>query len=602
LFRRALKHAALTAALFLPTVAGIVTASPAQATTYSTSGPYKNDAYVWAEYQTNDPTYYADMQAVVSLASTASAFNWDSDGNTINNYANGAIQASGGSTTIYLSEFTYPDNSVNASCTGSQGDPVNFRIQVRNATTHAQIGSSSWTPSYSEACNTFYTQQRPLYLNSDPLGNGTGTPLAAGTYELYLAVEGGTADLTGLTSEGGHGSASSNYFENTAIGTFTVVSGAMLGLIDNRSSDGSATTNEGVLTDDANGISTNKSYAVSRIYDQSWQLPSAEVQHQIQAGKLVMWSEKAPTSVVTDTQGGNHNVPQWSNINASTDGGTSGLYAQLEALYGWADGLNGHASQVVYVAVEHEPHGNASDWGSGSCATTSNGTGGTYNGCHGTAAQFVAAFQHVRNALNYLEFNGYPGISKRVLLAYCAVQSNAVKKVTGGVIGSGDTLYPGTDAVDFLAHDVYNWYHYSTSGDGTNFNTTTPWKDPATLFGDANTGIVTLARQQGKLLLMGELGSHPGCPGGGVNDQGCTGTETSGGTGNAKIQSRDDWFQKVADWIRTSDTQHTIIGWGYYHDKPINACPCNTPPKWNWQFTNTANRPGHSGRGHLRLR
>ncbi|MDQ1505481.1 MAG: hypothetical protein QOD57_3208 [Actinomycetota bacterium] len=592
--RPSLKRAAFIAALILPTLA--VIAPAAHATTYTADGPYKNQAVVAATYETDDPSWFTAFKAVLTFDANAVAYDYDSNGYYIHARARGAIQASGGSATLKISAYNF-GNDDNGSCNGSQGNPTQYRVEIRNASTHAQIGSTDWTPTFSLACQVETAVTKTVYFDNDPLdGDNADGALAAGSYELYFAIEGGSTNLAGLNSEGGHGAGTTNYAEYTSTSTFTVVGGAMLGLIDNRTSDspyGTATTNQGVLNDDANGITTSKSYAEARIYDTAWGLPKQEVHDLINAGKLVFWSNKPPTSVVVDNHGNNHNVSQWSNFSGANDGGTSGLYAQLETLYSWADGQSGHASQVVYVAVEHEPHDSASDWGSGGCATNTSG-GNTWNDCHGTAAQYKAAWDHVRNALDDLENNGYPGISQRVLLAYCAVASNATKKVTGGVIGSGDTLFPGAFDADLLAHDVYNWYHFSTSGDGTNFNTTTAWKDPATLLGDANSGAVTVARQQGMFLLIGEFGSHPGCPGGLVTSEGCNGNETSGGTGNNKIQSRDDWFQKVADWVRTSDTQHTLVGFGYYHEKPTSACPCTSAPKWNWQFTDTANRGGTS--------
>jgi hypothetical protein len=561
-------------------------AHQAQAWEYFVRGPYVNSADMVSAYW-NDTGSGANISVVGSFDSTIPNWNWS-------NRPNGASQVAGGSATLYVKA------SINGSnCTPEGGDPDYVRLQIRNQASTSPVGGTSldysWSTVEAAACNSGTWSATPtVYFDNNPLdGDNSDGALAPGTYSIYLAITDADHLSAIYPMDTAGAQAWGDVEQYTSVGTFTVTpafQGVMLGLSENRTTP---TSRKAVLDADVDAFSDNpaKGYATTRLYRSSWGLPDAEVQTFINAGKTVLWSNKPP-----EVSG----IPSWAAIaNGTNDGGASGLDAQLQTLYNWADGVSGHASQVIYVAVEHEPHDSSSSFKNGTKCTVG-------VDCHGSDTDYKNAWDHVRARVTYWDTHGYPGMSTRVKLAYCAVASNATPDSNNGL---GDLMYPGKPDVDLLAHDLYNYYHYTQGGNGYTFNTTQSWKGfrtsanggslsaTAGIFGDPTTGMITLARNQGLKLFMAEFGSHPGCPGGGVTDEGCSGTETAGGTGSGRIQSRDAWFRDMADWLRQFDTQNTLVGFVYYHQKPSHTCsaldPCSGNPKWNWQFTNTS--PARAG-------
>lgn len=161
------------------------------------------------------------------------------------------------------------------------------------------------------------------------------------------------------------------------------------------------------------------------------------------------------------------------------------------------------APAEAIVIFHHEPHGQASDVGS---KTPS----------YGKAADFVKAYRRFAKAFR-------DAGADNVKLGYCAIDTRADDY-------PNDKLWPGSDVIDVLCHDVYNWGGYPGFSD---------WADPEELFDP----FVADAKTANRPLIFGEIGSHP----------------DSGG------HDRGQWLRDLAAYLKTGDAATYVLGFCYYH-------------------------------------
>ncbi|MGH8973007.1 MAG: hypothetical protein ACRD0C_07350 [Acidimicrobiia bacterium] len=268
----------------------------------------------------------------------------------------------------------------------------------------------------------------------------------------------------------------------------------------------------GWLTHDlaADEAELGKPFAMVRVFQSEFDLPrpddpEEDVPGLMEAGKLVLFSVKPPVDPALDRR-------SWSMV------GSGAADAKLDEIVAGLKQLSaGHGQQLVLI-FGHEPHDNCGD------ITARPGSEKDF----GTAAEFVAAFQHVSKRIR-----GDREADPDVKVGYCATGTEAVK---GRPAGPGDPCYPGKDFVDLLCHDSYNYYRYQTRDDGS----FPPWRS----FEEKMEKLLTVARHQNKRLIIAETGCHPGQDG----------------------YSRDQWFQDAASWLTgRPDTTALLIGFCYFH-------------------------------------
>lgn len=249
-------------------------------------------------------------------------------------------------------------------------------------------------------------------------------------------------------------------------------------------------------------------FAVVRVYQQ-WKAPAAKVGTLIDEGRLVVVSHKPPP-------GG------WAAVASGAEDGVIGMLADRYRDYG---------RQVIF-SFHHEPHDDAAD---------------VKDGTAGTVAEYLAAWRRIHAV--FVARGAHRSVGGNVHFAYSATGSWALTASEGRPAGSGDPLYPGSDIIDVLAHDRYNWA--GCRGDD--------WEE----FSENWSPLVALAARLGKPLIIAEFGSAP-----------------AGG-------ARNDWFRRAARWMRTDATaREWLWGFAYYHSLH-DTCP--------WDFLNSPVDDGASG-------
>lgn len=226
-------------------------------------------------------------------------------------------------------------------------------------------------------------------------------------------------------------------------------------------------------------------FAVVRYYNR-WGLPERPMEKLVAETRLVVSSHGAPA-------GG------WTRV-------ASG--AEDRTVVALADRYRSYGTQVVFV-FHHEPHDEATDVKGGNL---------------GTAAEYRSAWRRIRRI--FVARGAHISAGGGVLLGYSAIDFWALKGTPGGSPGSGDTMYPGDDVVDVLAHDAYNWAHCHRQ----------PWKSFAQIW----MPLLAMAARHDKPLIAAEFGSAPG--------------------------ERDRWFTDAARFMRTDPlARERLVGMAYFH-------------------------------------
>jgi hypothetical protein len=187
-------------------------------------------------------------------------------------------------------------------------------------------------------------------------------------------------------------------------------------------------------------------------------------------------------------------------------------------------------------------------------------------------------YAHVHSLLGTGDAN-YPWIR----LAYIELATN--------MMPGPDSYRPANSNYDLLGPDTYNYFRWKagcTGGGSGCTNSTGNWHNPtdSTLLGNSTAGVIKLAISEQKHIMIPELGTHPGCPGGGTgNTDGsyghCLGTDT--GT------SKDAWFRDLAGALTSNpDYEQWVDGWAYYNSSPTDPVS-NPAATYDWQFTNPSN-------------
>jgi hypothetical protein len=340
---------------------------------------------------------------------------------------------------------------------------------------------------------------------------------------------------------------------------------------------------------------SGKNFPVVRLYNQDINnAPSSSVRTTyIDNGKLVIYSDQVThlgqsgypaLGNCPGPNGSQITCTQWASVaNGNQD---SYLTANLSALNTWATD-SGAMGEVIY-AFSHEPWKHATDLVSGTQECVKSG-----NTCFGSSQDYRAAYTHIRNLITS---NSYSNIR----LMYIDVSDNMTRKQGTGAIGSGDVMYADNTAysptlacslanvtpvsncgsenvVDLLGPDVYNYYLWQS---GASWRPLTFWlRDPSR-------GVVSLAKQLKKYILIAELGSHPGCYGNTDSTSLCSGQYSMDSSSNTTEvntdwkgvdMTRDGWFLDGKEtMLNNADVEQWLLGFAYY----------GTTLNHNWDFFN----------------
>jgi len=396
----------------------------------------------------------------------------------------------------------------------------------------------------------------PVRFDSNPLNGTTDSDLAPGDYEMYVTVTTSSRCTTACTSQGG-GNATYN-------GRGYVRVGAYLYGAHPKANDTTELTQEQAST----GV--NKNFSLVRDYKSDWNAPSARVATWASQGKAVVWSAKPPAWNGTQSP--------W--YRAAND--TTMQRSMVQSLQNSANQSGGPG--VMFWAVSHEPHDNASDtvqgWHGGAsdrkCGSATDPAGGT-TPCLGTTSEFHQLYMFMRS-MQETSCNSTGGTTgtlgfpcNKVKIVYIAVGSNMTP---GATVGADDLMRPDPYDYDVLGPDVFNWGCFrkaaSTCSDDAHGGNN-EWKSFQTLVDDPTSmnSLVDLAQSVGKPLVISEITSHPGC----------NGTETTNGcNGSNTTFGRDTWFTDMHVYLKNDVRANKyIIGWSYFHDVGT----------YDWRFIDT---------------
>jgi hypothetical protein len=250
------------------------------------------------------------------------------------------------------------------------------------------------------------------------------------------------------------------------------------------------------------------------------------------------------------------------------DSGTNGLIAQIQSLASTASTY----SVPIAIALMHEPS-----------VAPSKIDNCQYLDCNGSSQDFKDMYHHLFYIVHKAgsDQSGYGNHWLRVI--YIEVDS--------AINSESDPNRPADADYDLLGPDVYNFYRFKSASTG--------WKyasDSGKLGTNASGNILEVAVAHNKHILLAEVGTHPGCPGGyttsgspTLEDAQCGSTDTS--------PTKNQYFQNLAQYL-TLDTQadHALIqqwveGFIYFHQHDYAA--------HDWQFTNrqdtTTNKESSTG-------
>jgi hypothetical protein len=482
------------------------------------------------------------------------------------------------------------------SCPGYEADTAVVTLRhFNNGAAGTQVGTTTWTVDMSGAIGGTGDVTKTMYFDGDPfaLSGHPITPDAVGQFYVGISLTHG-GDEVGANTEGGTPAGNANDTPENFYTQGLFSTGFMSGFADADGASSYGTINTAV----------GKNMSLERLFVDHWDLPGtvgsgSAVDTAAAAGRGVVWSIKpSGTNFVTCSAGTGTSTP-WESVAAGcNDTGTYGLtniLSQLDAL-----GANYHVPMIF--AIEHEPHNNTSDWGSGgvgSCVAKST--------CDGSSSEYRAMYNDVHNLLGPAD-EFYPHVQLIYIAVDTNMSQNKVKATngtcTGGTVaGCGDIDRPADTDYDLLGADVYNYFKWVAGGPASGTSTSGSWNDIAsTGSGSSRVNIIakmgTVASGKGdmavaavhqKHILMTELGTHPGCPGSG------TGT-TDGDVGHCATgdptATKDQWFQNFASTL-ASDTgyQTWFEGFAYFNNNHHNS---PTGALYDWQFVDRTGNPNNS--------
>jgi len=476
-------------------------------------------------------------------------------GTNMANQANEAADLGGALQTTFVSggtgNFCIEVNEGWAGTSTSHADyytSVTFKIRNENGTvlpgSYVMNNPGGW-----------HQQQSPtitVQMDAEPFDGAADAALAPGWYEMILELRTQNECTPDPCTSLGEGNT-----YHYGRGYFYVGQGYLWGA----HPDGNSTSE---LTQEQANTSTGlaKNMSLVRDYKSDWNPPSSRVATWASEGKSVIWSAKPPAWSGSDSP--------WKRAAADT----SMIDSQIRSLQSSANQTNGPA--MMFYAVSHEPHDNASDtskgWDNGSanrkCGSTTSpsGSDASHDPCLGTSAEFKDLYHQMRlrqqvacTSTGGTTGGVYGHPCKKVLITYIGVNSNMTP---GAVVGDDDVMRPNSDDFDVLGGDVFNWGCFRKST-GTCSSSNHEWKSFETLIDDpsssANNEFLDLAAALSKPAIIAELGSHPGCNGSGDTAFKCNGSST--------VFSRQDWFKQMFDYLKFDlEANQYLLGYAYFHE------------------------------------
>jgi hypothetical protein len=558
--KRALKHAALAAALLLPTLAGIAVAPAAHATSLPyTYSPFRGMAKVDTFKASGANTTEVDAAAYMKPAGYATCA-----------AAPEEVDASWGNDT---DPWKFAPGDSATLCLGTLVGWSGSKLETWSTATVTIYDSVSGATALGSGVTITNTSSNdgqitdvPFHFDSAPI-DGTNQAARAGSYEMVVSLTTTSTCTTACDSRGN--GAGSDY----AQGYVDASNGIMAG---EDPSTGTSTAEASMETDETVTGGPGKVMPITRAFNTSLSAPAAGIATLAKSGttghggRLVVYSFSPKTYVPTT----GHSA--WYDIaNGTLD---TSLTTWLTTLA--TDATASGAAGQMLVTISHEPHDNASDVKGCTVNTTT---------CFGSALEFRAMLTHLHALIATM---GKSSILKTIYIAtdwWGTTYGN--DGVVGGpsVIGGGDTMYPGntnrkcnlanttacaSGNVDYLGVDTYNYYQYDSTSAPPNYHNGTWAKLTDKLFlndGTRSYGVIPLAKRLNKQVIIPELGSHPGCLSGDTQE-GCNllGITLSN-------ETRDNWFEDGLTSVeRSTDALQYLLGFAYFHKQAT----------WNWEFIN----------------
>jgi hypothetical protein len=530
LFKRALKYVATAAVLLAPTLASVAAAPPAHASPPGNTDNGKRigqSTLAISHDESADPdcaqtwTSYYEATLDYGVANPAAQSMAGSNGNHF---------APGASVDLHLS-WSLPNYGL---CANSFATSAVVSVKDMNGFVQA-----SWTETQQMrgSATDYVTLTMPLY---------------AGNYYLGISLVGGNEN--GASTEGGccTGLHSPNDNLINAYAKGLVSFGYMAGMYDQPAGTNTTTrfdTDEGLLL---------KSTSLTRVFKATWNLPPVTVSNYASANVGVIFDISSPKNTVDPNIAQDPSVSKWGTLATThmdhhTVGGVDvGLVAIVTSLYNTAKNNN----VPIYFGLWHEPNGQWYD----NCQSA---------GCNGNYADYKNMYHHLESVVQSVAGVGSPYLRT----IYIEVDSQA--KLTN------DPFRPADADYDVMGADLYNYYQFQCNPSCTGWK----YASDANKLGVASTtgtGILAQAVIHNKHLILPEMGTHPGCPGGyngvtppSVEDANC-GSITTG-------YSKDLYFQDLATLLTDttrSDAwyiQSLFIGFAYYNF---------VTTKHDWEFVN----------------
>jgi len=587
LFRRALKHAALAAALLLPTLAGVVIQAPAAhasgtASAYPTGSGQEPGEASLVETHSSSTCGTGAYTRYYTVSADPEALDGHSTRNGGIDYHSMPGKAVG---------FDLTWNTVGTDCPADDAYDTNVTLyhwngsSFDNISTCEEVGTTNGTASGSDLGNELDNYCLDGFYNEWGIGGGgdsSGTPLAGQWYVgISLADSVGTsAPESGASTEGGL-PAGSNVTSSYTKGMFST--GYMSGFGDAR----------GYSAYNAIDSAVGKDMSLVRIFGGNWSKPgtvgdNGDIDKNAAAHRGIIWSIN-PTGSNFTVDGTDS---RWKTVaDGDMDSGTFGLTTILSQL----DAFGAHYNVPILFAIRHEPHAKASDWAS--CGTS----------CEGTSTEYKNMYAHLRSLMGAGDVN-YP----HVKLIYIAVDTNMnANKIHNtstscGDSGCGDSLRPADTDYDVLGPDLYNYFKWVSGcsdplGGTTCTSTSGAWLMPTsdgTGSSRVNTtakigltttkGDIVVAKDHNKHIIFPELGTHPGCPGSGTDDT--SGNVGHCATGDPSYQ-KDAWFRDLATGLTSNaDYEKWIEGWAYFN----NNHSTSSGTIYDWQFVDRSGNSNNS--------
>jgi len=572
LLRHALKHAALAAALLIPTLAVVAVAPPAFA-----SGS-------------------ADVFAGDQLGMTSIKMVHDETGDPDCGQAWTSYYAATVTSSPFDAQAAFATSNTNTHYGPNSSQTVTFAWKGRLTSGCPYSQATTATLSFNGLDGIPYTQVTTSTIPATASGSLSVTlslPNGAGQYYLGMVLNGNNEDFASTEAtcctEPLHSAADS---ETAYWSPGFVSAGYMVSLHDDRGTSvcptlypgGPATT---IGCFDTDEYLLGKSLSMDRIYKSTWGAVPSSVTTDASHSVGVAYSEKWATSdsnFVAESSSTHlfQSVADGWDDTTGVHGVTNGLISQIQSLESIA---STHQVPITFTLF-HEPHefkssGSGVDVSSSEFTPTKTCTG-TGSACFGTAAEYRAMYHHLESLVNQYGKDSYGRPWVKVM--YIETDFNMSAQTSGVYlcptqpgVGCADATRPANVDYDVLGPDLYNFYTFNAAS----------WKeatDSTKLNTSGSAGLITLADNEQKHILVAEMGTHPGCPGGWNSQNNLGGAEDAKCSSGVTTETKNGWFQTLASGLTGTSTnaaliQKWFVGFIYFH---LDG------PSHDWQFVNRA--------------